>query len=490
MRKGGILARGSCGLRSVGAVLVSLLFLAVGLAATRSWAQDDDPSTESGLTRYDQIRRDIERAGRSAKQGKLRNLVLDIDEELQDPAPLQETACWEHLKATALVELGQPDDAKATFKLLVDTCPTWEALNNLAVLQAADGEYGPARTHLGLAIDRALVMEKVLPRSNLEALQADENEPFLILAGFIGECTEVPVPRADCEGRLLLSALLKEGGDPVPARFLVFEEADELGDRRLAADSEGEVDRFEVSLPEGNYRVAVAVGQAGVQRDVALAAGSTTAVPLVLSAGRIEASWRIAEGTPRMAASFQLVADDGAVVAESEARALGFSAIVPAGSYGLEVEDGPLRQETSVTIVPGGHEVQELDMGVDEALERWRTAWQERNVDEFVFSYLDGFTPDAETSHNAWARDRVEKISNKRTIQVNVSDVRYSRPGPDRVAATFTQEYQACPEDDAKEPMCDAGVKTLTFVHTDDGWKIEHQEFEETAKGCPEDLCP
>lgn len=156
------------------------------------------PSSGTWGQPYDTIRHDIESAGRKGNMKSLIRSISEIDRNIARVTPIEETACWQLLKATALVEIGRTSDAKAIFGALADTCPIWEALNNFAVLEAADGEFRNAREHLRKAIDRANEsQEAALPTGNFRKLETEQDEVIsLTLAGSAKECS--PVQRAQC----------------------------------------------------------------------------------------------------------------------------------------------------------------------------------------------------------------------------------------------------------------------------------------------------
>ncbi len=152
---------------------------------------------------YLSIRHDIERAGRQGNIRDLERSIAEIDHALAEVTPIETTTCWQLLKGAALVEVGKSDNAKAIFGLLADTCPTWEAFNNLAVLQAADGQFGSAAANLRSAIDCAGKpttgpLAAKLPEANLRKLLAEEDQPSLILSGFANKCVKSEPPRVDC----------------------------------------------------------------------------------------------------------------------------------------------------------------------------------------------------------------------------------------------------------------------------------------------------
>ena len=474
---------------------------------------DASDPVEPERTRYDQVRRDIERAGRAGSVGDLRNLVLDIDRELEEPAPMPVTACWQHLKATALVELDRHEEAEATFRLIMDTCPVWEAENNLAVLEAAAGEFGRAQKRLDEARKKAEAdtggslapgeeQRRKIPERNLANLHGEEEEPFLILTGLIGECAGKETPEAYClaensqsaqgsaapteMARVRATTTLADGAEPIAARFAVFDATDLSGTRGPVAESAGPQTRFEAAVPAGTYVVAAAVGKAFAQQEITVGAGDSSSLSLAMNAGRISSSWRLAPETEPEPARFEVLRD-GETVADSEEPVTSFSVIVPAGDYQVRASRGVLASSVRRTVTPGAEMEIALESGVSAALEAWRHAWSVGDVEAFLRSYQEEFSPATEISSAAWAADRRRKIRNKATIAVEVSDVRYSLAAPDQVAVRFTQDYQSTPSDPARKAFCSVGVKTLTFEQLGGDWKIVASR----CSGCDESsACP
>ncbi len=197
-------ARG--GLGTPWQVQVSATALTVALLAALPGAAAPTPAPANGNgasdhATYDDIRREIERAGRTGEVGALRREVDRIDDHLETPSPTEVTACWQLMKATAFVELAREDEAYELLGLLVDTCPIWEALNNLGVLEAGAGRFSAAVQNLRLAVAEARkagLGEEKVPQGNLREVLSQVERPSLILAGYVRECAETAAPRAAC----------------------------------------------------------------------------------------------------------------------------------------------------------------------------------------------------------------------------------------------------------------------------------------------------
>ena len=96
-------------------------------------------------------------------------------------------------------------------------------------------------------------------------------------------------------GRLRLSAVLGEGGEPVYAGFAIYEPQTDLdGNRREIIRREGEAQWF--TLPAGTYWVASWTDKAYAAREVEVAAGKDNNEVILLNAGRLRLSAALAEG--------------------------------------------------------------------------------------------------------------------------------------------------------------------------------------------------
>lgn len=163
----------------------------------------DDSATPEFPNDFSEVVWQIDGAGRAADERRLEALVRDIDARLVQPKSEAENACWQILESTALVELSRYRDARASLGVLANTCPVWEVLNNLAVLETLEGATGRAATLLQEAIRLADGDEKTIPQANRRALQDPVVQPgdsrlppALLLAGVPAECSRAVA--ADC----------------------------------------------------------------------------------------------------------------------------------------------------------------------------------------------------------------------------------------------------------------------------------------------------
>ncbi|RMH60963.1 MAG: peptidylprolyl isomerase [Zetaproteobacteria bacterium] len=100
------------------------------------------------------------------------------------------------------------------------------------------------------------------------------------------------------------------------------------------------------------------------------------------------------------------------------------------------------------------------------AVERWRRAWSERNIEEYLASYGKHFVPSRHyPSRAAWERAKRRILSTRRHIHVSLSDFRLIRKEPERIEIRFLQHYES-------DALRDEKTKTLILEREPDGWKI------------------
>ncbi|MGB0733386.1 MAG: L,D-transpeptidase Cds6 family protein [Pontibacterium sp.] len=97
---------------------------------------------------------------------------------------------------------------------------------------------------------------------------------------------------------------------------------------------------------------------------------------------------------------------------------------------------------------------------------RWAAAWSEQNVDGYINSYVDNYTPSANTSHSTWTSLRRSRLTRPQFIRVRLNEMTIEVLSDKRAIAVFTQHYTA-------DHYSDVETKRLELVSTENGWKIE-----------------
>lgn len=106
------------------------------------------------------------------------------------------------------------------------------------------------------------------------------------------------------------------------------------------------------------------------------------------------------------------------------------------------------------------------------AVMAWAKAWSERNVKAYLAAYTPDFTgyrsDKAARSHQAWERERRERIEGRRHIAVEVKDLQLQAQKAG-MTATFEQLYSS-------DGLTDRMRKRLVLVEVNGQWLIQREE--------------
>jgi tetratricopeptide (TPR) repeat protein len=101
---------------------------------------------------------------------------------------------------------------------------------------------------------------------------------------------------------------------------------------------------------------------------------------------------------------------------------------------------------------------------VEAAVQTWASAWAAKDMTGYLNSYGKEFDPPGKTSRKSWEEDRRNRIVNKSSISVKLSDLSISVKG-DKAVAKFRQAYSA-------DSLNISSHKTLELVKSGDRWVI------------------
>ena len=300
----------------------------------------------------------------------------------------------------------------------------------------------------------------------------------LALAVFFAALGAGPAPAADLDaaramvrdGRyaqaleLLDAALAGDPGD-TQARFLrgvVLPELGHLGDaiavlRKLAEDLPG--------LPEPHNNLAVLYAARG---DYERARGA------LLDAIHTHPSYATAhENLGDVYAKLASIAYDKALRLDGSSASarsklslidefLSVTGDIPASDAGPDAPSEVPAASGAVSPPPAG--APDLDALLP-ALAAWSRAWSAADVEGYLAFYAKSFVPPRGLSRAAWERERRDRLTEPRSIEVKVSDARASFGDPGEAEITFTQGYRSDRYEDRVR-------KRLRFVWEDGRWKI------------------
>lgn len=99
-------------------------------------------------------------------------------------------------------------------------------------------------------------------------------------------------------------------------------------------------------------------------------------------------------------------------------------------------------------------------------VERWRSAWSSRDIEQYLASYSASFVSRHGESRDAWAEGRRTNFASRSRIAVTVRDLAVEADGDERLAVHFLQDY-------ASGVYREIGQwKTLILQREPAGWRI------------------
>jgi uncharacterized protein YchJ len=111
----------------------------------------------------------------------------------------------------------------------------------------------------------------------------------------------------------------------------------------------------------------------------------------------------------------------------------------------------------------------ELEREVLAAVDAWRLAWANRNVAAYLSAYTLDFKGDLAT-RAAWEKQRTERITNAKSIRLEIKDLRIRTTDASRSRVAFSQSYKSA-------EFSQDGEKSLFFIKVNGKWLIEREVF-------------
>jgi len=107
-----------------------------------------------------------------------------------------------------------------------------------------------------------------------------------------------------------------------------------------------------------------------------------------------------------------------------------------------------------------------LDVELKTALEQWRQAWSNQDIDAYFATYSDHFNAGKQfASPAAWKAARAQAIGSKQHISIAISNIKISHLEQGRARIEFNQQYTA-------DAQTRHDRKLLLMEHSPAGWKI------------------
>ena len=102
-------------------------------------------------------------------------------------------------------------------------------------------------------------------------------------------------------------------------------------------------------------------------------------------------------------------------------------------------------------------------------IENWKTAWENKDIENYLDSYSSNFIYPNNMNRIQWEKYRTNRIVPKKLISILISNIKIKFV-KEKIKATFTQNYKS-------GKLNQISIKTLTYVEEDGQWLI----FEETS---------
>ncbi len=108
------------------------------------------------------------------------------------------------------------------------------------------------------------------------------------------------------------------------------------------------------------------------------------------------------------------------------------------------------KTDNSEEVVPDIVQNEQADAGsAFKLVENWAAYWSKQDVAGYVSQYANNYSPRrSELNHKQWLEQRRVRLTNKKFIQVDVSDFEYDQSDDDQFSVTFLQRYRSDTIDD------------------------------------------
>jgi len=106
----------------------------------------------------------------------------------------------------------------------------------------------------------------------------------------------------------------------------------------------------------------------------------------------------------------------------------------------------------------------ELKKNILSSIENWKTAWESKNMENYLNSYSYNFVYPNNMSKAQWEKYRTSRIVSKKIINILISNIKLKNT-KEKIEATFTQNYKS-------GRLNQTSNKKLIFIKEDGEWFI------------------
>lgn len=319
------------------------------------------------------------------------------------------------MRSALLVQAGDYSAARTLLEQLQQRHPDRpEPLNNLAAIYAAQGDHKQAITTLKQALDTHPSYAQVY--SNLSEIYAAIASDAYSKALGLSERPEGPQ-----------LTLLQQPGHPVPylhpGQLISNNAAAVKPDTTASVEPESTLTPTQPAQPESVQTESIQAEpvQAEPVQTESVQTESVQTKPATTVTQQVQSD--TAQPPP---AQQPEVPDSTATVAGD---------IAPAAT--METSRVPATDAQAAATAP------DQMHAVIQHVEAWADAWQQQDVARYLNTYISGYTPDAETSHEAWAQQRRERITAPVFIELSLKGMELEALSDKTVAVRFSQHYRS-----------------------------------------------
>ncbi len=101
------------------------------------------------------------------------------------------------------------------------------------------------------------------------------------------------------------------------------------------------------------------------------------------------------------------------------------------------------------------------------ALQKWASAWANKDLAAYHASYIDGFRGN-QSSNASWKKSRQNNILDKKVIELDLTDVQITEISSNKAKVTFKQKYSA-------DKLQESTNKVLMMSKVGGAWLIERE---------------
>ena len=100
----------------------------------------------------------------------------------------------------------------------------------------------------------------------------------------------------------------------------------------------------------------------------------------------------------------------------------------------------------------------------------WSTAWENKDVESYLSYYTSDYTSEYFDSHQLWKKDRENRIKNKTSIKILISniDIEFNIEESEIAFVKFIQNYES-------DKYKDSVTKKITLIKENNNWKIKNE---------------